>query len=115
MYRWKSWLSTAHPPVEGAPMMLQAFRLEGRRAVVTGGSGAIGSALTAALYEAGADVAIVGRSDSVHEAAASFGVPDHPVHGVRCDLTDRAALPAGFAEAVEKLGGIDILVACHGM
>src|SRR5262249_15074531 len=38
-----------------------------------------------------------------------------PVHGIRCDLTDRAALPVGFAEAVEKLGGIDILVACHGM
>jgi 2-dehydro-3-deoxy-D-gluconate 5-dehydrogenase len=95
--------------------MLQPFRLEGRRAVVTGGSGAIGSALTAALYEAGANVAIVGRSDSVYETAASVGVSERPVHSVRCDLTDRAALPAGFAEAVEKLGGIDILVASHGM
>jgi 2-deoxy-D-gluconate 3-dehydrogenase len=30
-------------------------------------------------------------------------------------LTDRDSLPVGFVEAVELLGGIDILVACHGM
>jgi 2-deoxy-D-gluconate 3-dehydrogenase len=89
--------------------------LDGRRAVVTGGSGAIGSALSAALYDAGANVAIIGRSDSVYETAASVGMPERPIHGIRCDLTDRDALPAGFAEAVEMLGGIDILVACHGM
>jgi 2-dehydro-3-deoxy-D-gluconate 5-dehydrogenase len=95
--------------------MLEQFSLEGRRAVVTGGGGAIGSALSAALYEAGAKVAIIGRSDSVEQIAASVGTPERPVYGVLCELTDRAALPIGFAEAVEKLGGIDILVACHGM
>jgi len=94
--------------------MLEQFSLEGRRAVVTGGGGAIGSALSAALYDAGANVAIIGRSDSTNQVAASIGTPERPVHGVVCDLTDRAALPVGFAEAVQKLSGIDILVACHG-
>ncbi len=94
--------------------MLEQFSLEGRRAIVTGGGGAIGSALSAALYDAGANVAIIGRSDSVNQAAAAVGSPERPVHGIVCDLTDRAALPAGFSEAVQKLGGIDILVTCHG-
>jgi 2-dehydro-3-deoxy-D-gluconate 5-dehydrogenase len=95
--------------------MLEQFSLEGRRAVVTGGGGAIGSALSAALYEAGADVAIVGRSDTVYSAAASVGKPERPLHAVKCELTDRTALRVGFAEAVAKLGGIDILIACHGI
>ena len=94
--------------------MLEQFSLEGRRAVVTGGGGAIGSALCAALYDSGANVAIIGRSDSANQVAASIGTPERPVHGVVCDLTDRTALPTGFAEAVQKLGGVDILIACHG-
>lgn len=95
--------------------MLEPFSLAGRRAVVTGGGGAIGSALSAALYAAEADVVIIGRSDSVYSAAAAVGKPERPVQAVLCELTDRTALREGFAEALEKLGGIDILVACHGV
>ena len=95
--------------------MLEQFSLNGRRAIVTGGGGAIGSAISAALYEAGSDVAILGRSDTVYTAAASVGKPERPVYAVMCDLTKREALRAGFAEALEKLDGIDILVACHGI
>jgi 2-deoxy-D-gluconate 3-dehydrogenase len=94
---------------------MDAFRLDGRRAVVTGGGGAIGAALSAGLVEAGADVAIIGRSEGVHAAAAKIGTPARPVHAVIGDLTDRAALPVAFEAAVAALGGIDILVACHGM
>ena len=94
--------------------MQDAFDLSGRKAVVTGGGGAIGGAIAEALFEAGATVAIVGRGESLGDAATRIGTPERPVHAVRGDLADRADVPRIFAEAVEKLGGLDILVASHG-
>jgi 2-deoxy-D-gluconate 3-dehydrogenase len=90
------------------------FSLAGRKAIVTGGGGGIGVGLVEALYDAGADVAIVGRSDKADKAAAKIGKAERPVHAVHGDLNDRAALPKIFEEAVGKLGDIDILVNCHG-
>lgn len=95
--------------------MTDMFSLHGRRAIITGGGGAIGSALAEALYQAGADIAIIGRSESAEHVAAAIGTPERPAHAVLCDLGDRLALPAGFDAAVSLLGGVDILVACHGM
>jgi len=91
------------------------FDLTGRRALVTGAGGALGGAIAEGLREAGADVALVGRGDNVVETAARIG----GVAGTRslpvvCDLADRDALRAGFGEAVAVLGGIDVLVTCHG-
>lgn len=93
--------------------MLNAFNLEGRRAVVTGGGGGLGSAIAEALYQAGAEVVIIGYSDSIDETAARIAT-SRPVATVRCDLADRHALAQGFDEAFAKLGGIDILVNSHG-
>jgi 2-deoxy-D-gluconate 3-dehydrogenase len=90
------------------------FSLEGRRAIVTGGGGDIGGGLTSALAEAGATVAIIGRSDDLAETAAGLGGKGR-VHAVRGDLSDRDATKAIFDEAVGVLGGLDILVACHGL
>ena len=86
------------------------FDLTGRRALVTGGGGGIGRGMARALVEAGASVAILGRSESADEAAAELGGI-----AVRADLNDRDALRRGFADAVERLGGLDILVNSHGI
>jgi 2-deoxy-D-gluconate 3-dehydrogenase len=86
------------------------FDLTGRRALVTGGGGGIGRGLARALVEAGASVAVLGRSESADEAAAELGGI-----AVRADLSDRNDLRRGFAEAVERLGGLDILVNSHGI
>ena len=86
------------------------FDLTGRRALVTGGGGGIGRGLARALVDAGASVAVLGRSESADEAAAELGGI-----AVRADLTDRDDLRRGFAEALERLGGIDILVNSHGI
>jgi 2-dehydro-3-deoxy-D-gluconate 5-dehydrogenase len=86
------------------------FDLTGRRALVTGGGGGIGRGLARALADAGATVAVVGRSESAQEAAAELGGV-----AVRADLADREDLRRGFDEAVARLGGLDILVNSHGI
>ena len=85
------------------------FDLSGRRALVTGGGGGIGFGISEALAGAGARVAIIGRSDAADEAAARVGGT-----AIRADLSNRDGLRRGFEEAVESLGGLDILVASHG-
>jgi 2-deoxy-D-gluconate 3-dehydrogenase len=91
-------------------MAAGAFDLTGRRALVTGGGGGIGRGLARALVDAGASVAVLGRSERVDEAAAELGRV-----GVRADLSDRDELRRGFGEAVERLGGLDVLVNSHGI
>ncbi len=90
--------------------MAGPFDLTGRRALVTGGGGGIGRGLARALADAGASVAVLGRSESAEETAVELGGI-----AVRADLADRDDLRRGFAEAVERLGGLDILVASHGI
>ena len=90
--------------------MAGPFDLTGRRALVTGGGGGIGRGLARALADAGASVAVLGRSETADEAAAELGGI-----AVRADLTDRDELRRAFDEAVERLGGLDILVASHGI
>ncbi len=72
--------------------------LTGRRVIVTGASGTVGRALTTALAAAGARVVGLDLKEST--------VDD--VVGV--DLTDAAAVPGAVAEAVRRLGGLDLLV-----
>jgi 2-deoxy-D-gluconate 3-dehydrogenase len=93
---------------------IAAFDLTGRRAIVSGGGGGIGTGLAEGLLEAGASVAMIARSDAVDEAARNLGGEGAGVHAVRADLADRDQLAAGFGRATDLLGGIDILVNCHG-
>jgi 2-dehydro-3-deoxy-D-gluconate 5-dehydrogenase len=86
------------------------FDLTGRRALVTGGGGGIGRGLARAVSDAGATVAALGRSKRADQVASELGGV-----AVRADLADRADLRRGFAEAVERLGGLDVLVNAHGI
>ena len=70
-----------------------SFRLDGRRAVVTGAGRGIGLALAAALAEAGAHVTLVARSASEIAAAAAEMNGDWAV----LDVSDLAAVEAFFA------------------
>jgi NAD(P)-dependent dehydrogenase (short-subunit alcohol dehydrogenase family) len=73
---------------------------QSRRVLVTGGSGGIGRAITAAFSAAGAVVAATSRSGRV---------PDVP-HALAMDLEDAGSIAAAVSEATDRLGGIDTLV-----
>ena len=89
--------------------MAASFRLDGRRAIVTGASRGLGAAMTRALAEAGADVAGVATGDL---AATGSVVRDRGRRFVAIaeDLADTDAPGRIVARAVEAFGGVDILV-----
>ena len=75
-----------------------SFRLDGRRALVTGAGRGIGLALAAALAEAGADVTLVARSEAEIEAgAAAIRGTGGKAQAVVLDVADLAAVAAFFA------------------
>jgi 3-oxoacyl-[acyl-carrier protein] reductase len=84
------------------------FRLEGRRALVTGASGAIGGAIATAFVQQGARVVLSGtREDALEALRARLGESATVVVG---DLGDPAQSDAMVGRATEALGGLDILV-----
>jgi gluconate 5-dehydrogenase len=94
------------------PTVHELFDLAGRVALVTGGTGHLGSAMCRALAEAGAAV-VVGSRDAGRAAAAAAALPrpgGAAHHGVALDHMDPAALARGFADAVAAAGRVDVLV-----
>lgn len=92
--------------------------LEGKTAVVTGGSRGIGFATVKKFLESGARVALCGsRPETAEKALEQLKVinPNWPVIAVAPQLSDRAAVEKTFADIQAQLGPIDILVNNAGM
>jgi len=96
--------------------VLEKFRLNGRRALITGSSGGIGLALARALGQAGAAVILNGRNaDKLQAAAQLLRAEGLSVSTAGFDVTDADAVRQGI-DAIEKdVGSIDILVNNAGM
>jgi gluconate 5-dehydrogenase len=90
---------------------LERFRLDGRVAIVTGGTGGIGSRLGAALGRVGARVVIHGR-DQAKASAVAQRLSDEGVEAasVKGDLTRRADADRCVEEALAAFGRVDIIV-----
>ena len=88
-----------------------ASHLETKIAIVTGGSRGIGLAVTAALLDEGARVAISGLSQEHLDAAKkSLGAHADRLEAVRADVRHRADVDRLIGAAVSRFGGVDILV-----
>ncbi len=84
------------------------FDLTGMKALVTGASGGIGSAVARALAAQGARVALSGtRAEVLQGLADEIG---NEAVVLPCNLSDAAAVDALVPQAVEAMGGLDILV-----
>jgi NAD(P)-dependent dehydrogenase (short-subunit alcohol dehydrogenase family) len=89
------------------------MRLDGKRALVTGGAGGIGGAIARRLAEAGARIVIAGTNrDRAKAAAAKLGSPHTFVEG---DVSSLDSVNAMVAEAERAVGGIDVLVHSAGV
>lgn len=87
--------------------------LQGKKAIVTGGTRGIGFAVVQSFLKNGASVALFGsRQETVDKALAALKAEnsDWEVIGMAPDLTDYAAVDAAFAEVEKAFGRIDILV-----
>lgn len=91
--------------------VLERFRLNGRRAFVTGASRGIGRAIGLALAEAGADVALTARNEGrLNALAAEVEALGRRAVVVPLDLGSLEAIGPAIDAAAKEMGGLDILV-----
>jgi 2-deoxy-D-gluconate 3-dehydrogenase len=89
--------------------MSNAFDLTGRVAVVTGANTGIGQGIASALAEAGADVALVGRT-LAEETAERVRAAGRRSTIIGADLSTISPVQEVVEQTVRELGGLDILV-----
>jgi NAD(P)-dependent dehydrogenase (short-subunit alcohol dehydrogenase family) len=89
--------------------------LKDRIAVITGGTGALGSVVTLQFLREGAHCAVPYRSEAEKDELAREAAPDADrLFSMRADLTQLEPLDAFVAAVVERFGGIDILLNLAG-
>lgn len=92
--------------------VLDRFRLDGRVAIITGGSRGLGKEMARALADAGARVVVCSRDAAAVEAvaeelSATFG---RPCRGYRCDVTDPAQVQELVQRVIDEFARIDVLI-----
>ena len=86
--------------------------LEGKKAIITGGTRGIGYAIVSRYIEEGAAVTLFGSRQETADAAVAKlkeTYPDAKVWGRTCKLTDRDSVVEQFEAAAKEMGGLDIV------
>jgi NAD(P)-dependent dehydrogenase (short-subunit alcohol dehydrogenase family) len=92
--------------------MRRSTTVAGRRVLITGAARGIGAATARRLHARGARVALAGLEEELLEqTAADCGSAPWS----QCDVSDRAAVERAVADAVQHLGGLDVVVANAGI
>jgi NAD(P)-dependent dehydrogenase (short-subunit alcohol dehydrogenase family) len=87
--------------------MTDLFNLHGKNALITGGYGHLGKAMSHALHDAGANVVIGGKSKE--KFGESFQKEDR-IHFLAMDLESERSMQQAFARLDGEYGGLDILI-----
>ncbi|WP_460523039.1 SDR family NAD(P)-dependent oxidoreductase [Humibacter antri] len=90
------------------------LRLGGRRALVTGAAGGIGSATARALVAEGVSVALIDREAPEPQASALRAAGCHAV-ALAADAADESQVASAVAAAAHRLGGLDLVIGCAGV
>ena len=91
--------------------VLDAFRLDGRRALITGGSRGLGRAMAQAFAEAGADLVLVGRdADSLRRAKEELSALGRDVRAVTADVSEPDDAERMCDAVLRDHGPVDVLV-----
>src|SRR3989304_90865 len=88
----------------------EMFRLDGQRALVTGGTSGIGEAAARVLLQAGARVVIAARGEERGAEAQERLRPHGEVHFIPADVSAEESVRRLIARTASVLGGLDILV-----
>lgn len=99
-------------PSPAAGFTRDLFRMDGKRALIMGGRGALAEAIAATLADLGCAVALASRKQAECEAIAGQIASRYAVEaiGLACDIADEASVEAAVGETARRLGGLDILV-----
>ena len=91
---------------------IKQFDLNGKVAVITGGSKGLGEAMAAGLASAGANLILVSRNDAEAKAKAVNLAKEYDCKaiGFAADVSKQADMEAMVAEAIDTLGQVDILI-----
>ena len=87
--------------------------LEGKKAIITGGTRGIGYAIACRFIEEGAAVTVFGSRQETADAAVeklTTAYPEAKVWGRSCDLTSLEAVTKAFTQAAADMGGLDTVV-----
>lgn len=96
-------------------MSTSLMSLEGKVAVITGGTSGIGRALSLGLADAGADViATARRKEQVEETAAALESRGRKTLRIQSDVSNRGSLEQLHEEIIQTFGKVDILINCAG-
>lgn len=90
--------------------MTDMFSVAGKKAIVTGASRGLGRGMAQGLFDAGVELALIDVLDGVHDVAKQIGAHGGRVFAVQADLSNRDELRKAFQQAVDGLGGLDILL-----
>lgn len=93
------------------------MNLTGKVAFITGGGRGIGKGCAMALARAGADIALTYRrdNDSAQQTVSEIEALGPKALALQCDVSEEEQVESAAKQAIEELGGVDILVANAGI
>jgi NAD(P)-dependent dehydrogenase (short-subunit alcohol dehydrogenase family) len=99
--------------VSGKKTTFSPVSLQGRRALITGGGGGVGSACAFRLAEAGASVAVVDmRAGSAEAVADKIRASGGRAVAYQADVSSEEAMRSVVASAADAFGGLDATITC---